>query len=76
MASYAVSCGHRRHTTPARPGSNKVNALLPGSDANPPDVAVVTPAAGGRQVTVTVRWRAPDAVAVSNHIAVAFISDP
>jgi hypothetical protein len=39
-------------------------------------VAIVTPASGGRQVTVTVRWRAPDAVAVSNHVAVAFISDP
>jgi hypothetical protein len=54
----------------------KVRTLLPGSDLNGPDVVIATPAAGGRQVTVTLRWKAPDAVTLSNHVAVAFISDP
>ena len=75
VAGYAVS-GGSGNNDPSKIWVKKVNALLPGSDVNPPDVAVVTPASGGRQVTVTVRWRAPDALAVSNHTAVAFISDP
>jgi type IV pilus assembly protein PilV len=57
---------------------NKVNALMPQSGTYPPTVAV-TPlpnVASGRTVTVTVRWRAPDALAPSNHIAIGYISDP
>ncbi|MGD9953922.1 MAG: hypothetical protein AB7S87_15200 [Burkholderiales bacterium] len=75
VANYAVAAG-AASSAPAQAWVQKVYALLPGSNANPPDVAVATPATGGRQLTVTVRWRAPDAVAVSNHTAVAFISDP
>lgn len=75
VASYAVASGSAG-SAPATAWVSKVYSLLPGSDTNPPDVAIVTPASGGRQVTVTLRWRAPDAVAVSNHTAVAFISDP
>ncbi|MBK6982917.1 MAG: hypothetical protein IPH30_16370 [Betaproteobacteria bacterium] len=75
VANYAIAAG-AASSPPAQAWVNKVYAMLPGSAANPPDVAVATPALGGRQVTVTVRWRAPDAVAASNHTAVAFISDP
>ena len=75
LATYAVSSG-----TATNPNTQawvaKVNALLPGTAALPPDIAIATPAAGGRQMTVTIRWRAPDAVTASNHVAVAFISDP
>jgi type IV pilus assembly protein PilV len=56
----------------------KVTALMPQAAAYPPTVAVA-PLVGvtnGRQVTVTVRWRAPDALAPSNHIAIGYISDP
>lgn len=75
VASYAVT-GGGTSSIPAQRWVAKVQKLLPGSDANPPEVAIATPAAGGRQVTVTLRWRAPDAVTVSNHVAIAFISDP
>jgi type IV pilus assembly protein PilV len=75
VAGYAVSSGAASSPS-AQAWVDKVYSLLPGSNANPPEVAVTTPAAGGRQVTVTLRWRAPDAVTVSNHVAVAFISDP
>lgn len=76
VPKYAVSGG----TTGGAPGADrwvqKVRTLLPGSDTYPPEVAIVTPASGGRQVTVTLRWKAPEAVAPSNHVAVAFVSDP
>ena len=75
VPNYAIASGN-----PVSPAGyawvRKVYATLPGSNVNRPDVVIVTPPEGGRQVTVTVRWRAPDAVAVSNHTAVAFISDP
>ncbi|MBL0142680.1 MAG: hypothetical protein IPP91_11410 [Betaproteobacteria bacterium] len=75
LANFTVSSGAATYPT-TQAWVNKVNAMLPGTVANPPDIAVVTPAEGGRQITVTVRWRAPDAVAPSNHVAIAFISDP
>lgn len=75
VASYIVSNGSASGA-PAANWVQKVRAQLPGSDTYGPDVAIATPAAGGRQVTVTLRWKAPDAVSVSNHVAVAFISDP
>ncbi len=75
VANYAVASG-AAGSVPAQAWVNKVYAQLPGSNANPPDVTIATPAGGGRQVTVTLRWRAPDAVSVSNHVAVSFISDP
>jgi type IV pilus assembly protein PilV len=56
----------------------KVNALMPQAGAFPPTVVVsaLPGVANGRQVTVTVRWRAPDALAPSNHVAIGYISDP
>ena len=75
VVKYTVSNGTSSYA-PADRWVEKVRTLLPGSDVNGPDIAIATPVAGGRQVTVTLRWKAPDAVAVSNHVAVAFISDP
>jgi type IV pilus assembly protein PilV len=75
LANYNVSAGSSSYPK-VTAWVNKVYATLPGSNAVPPDIAVVTPAVGGRQVTVTLRWRAPSAVSASNHVAVAFISDP
>lgn len=75
LQTYAVSSGVGTNPN-TQAWVAKVNASLPGTAANPPDIAVVSPASGGRQLTVTVRWRAPDAVTPSNHVAVAFISDP
>lgn len=51
---------------------------LPGASAYPPTIGILdipgpTPT---KQVTVTVRWKAPDALTPSNHIAIAYISDP
>jgi type IV pilus assembly protein PilV len=58
----------------------KVQATLPGSDVYPPTIDVVNldaPAASSaRQVTVTLQWRAPDAVMTSRHVAIAYITDP
>lgn len=75
LASYAVTSGSASGV-PAQRWVDKVRTQLPGTIAFPPDVAITAPAAGGRQVTVTLRWKAPDAITPSNHVAVAFISDP
>lgn len=75
LANYTVTAGSTSYAV-TQAWVNKVNAMLPGTTANPPDIAIATPASGGRQMTVTVRWKAPDATAASNHVAVAFISDP
>lgn len=75
VATYAMT-GGSTSSVPAQRWVQKVNALLPGAVANGPDVVVSTPASGGRQVIVTLRWRAPESVTTSNHVAVAFISDP
>jgi type IV pilus assembly protein PilV len=75
LPTYLVT-GGSASGVPAQRWVQKVRTQLPGTDAFPPEVAIVTPAAGGRQVTVTLRWKAPDAVTPSNHVAVAFISDP
>jgi type IV pilus assembly protein PilV len=56
----------------------KVRATLPSSDVYPPTIEV-TPMANptsGRQITVTVQWRAPDAVMTSRHVAVGYVVDP
>ena len=74
VANYAASGGTGNNET-AKRWVAKVNQILPGSDVNPPEIVVATPASCG-QVTVTLRWKAPEAVTVSNHVAVAFISDP
>ena len=75
VANYAVAGGVGA-SVPAQNWVDKVNQLMPSSNAFPPTVAIAAPAAGGRQVTVTIRWKAPEATDVSNHTAVAFISDP
>jgi type IV pilus assembly protein PilV len=75
LANYVVTSGSATYAN-TQTWVNKINTMLPGTAANPPDIAIATPASGGRQMTVTVRWRAPDAVAASNHVAIAFISDP
>ncbi len=57
---------------------NKVNTLMPQAGTYPPTVQV-NPVVGNpaaRQLIVTVRWRAPDAINESNHVAVGYISDP
>jgi len=76
VPKYAVSSGVSGGAPSADAWVRKVYSLLPGSDTYPPDVTVVSPVAGGRQVTVTIRWRAPDALTPSNHVAVAYVSDP
>lgn len=75
LGNYSVASGSATYPKTTA-WVNKVYATLPGSNLVPPDVSVVTPTVGGRQITVTLRWRAPSAVSASNHVAVAFISDP
>ena len=72
---YKVS-GGTGGNAPSIAWVKKVNTLLPGSTDFPPEVAIVDATTDGKQVTVTIRWKAPDAVTVSNHTAVAFVSDP
>lgn len=57
---------------------DKVNTL-PGATANPPTITISTLAFTGmngptKQVTVVVRWKAPQATSVSNHTVVGFAS--
>jgi type IV pilus assembly protein PilV len=75
LVNFNVSSGSATYAT-TQAWVTKVNTMLPGTAANPPDIAIATPAEGGRQITVTIRWRAPDAVAASHHTAIAYISDP
>ena len=75
VSNYAVTGGVGA-STQSQNWVDKVNQHMPNSTAFPPTVAIATPASGGRQVTVTIRWKAPEATDVSNHTAVAFISDP
>jgi type IV pilus assembly protein PilV len=72
---YTITSGSAS-AGPAQIWLDKVHSQLPGSTTYQPDVAITTPTAGGRQITVTLRWKAPDAVTPSNHVAVAFVSDP
>jgi type IV pilus assembly protein PilV len=75
VGNYVVT-GNTAVGAPAQRWLAKVQTQLPGTGTYPPEVAIITPATGGRQVTVTLRWKAPDALTPSNHVAVAFISDP
>jgi len=56
----------------------KVEATLPGSVTYPPTIEIVNMATpvNGRQITVTLQWRAPDAVLTSRHVAIGYVSDP
>jgi type IV pilus assembly protein PilV len=51
---------------------------LPGATTYPPTIAIVD--LGGtpptKQITVTVRWKAPDALVPSNHVSIGYVSDP
>ncbi len=53
---------------------------LPGAAAYPPTIHVETVSVGtnpiAKRMTVTVRWKAPDALTPSNHVAVAYLSEP
>lgn len=74
LANYAWPGGG----TAVQNWATRVGNLMPQAATYPPTV-VIAPIAGvanGRQVTVTVRWRAPDALAPSNHVAIGYISDP
>jgi type IV pilus assembly protein PilV len=59
----------------------KVNLLMPKAATYPPSIQInnVAVAAGmppAREVIVTVRWRAPDAITTSSHVAYGYVSDP
>ncbi|HTO22838.1 MAG TPA: pilus assembly protein PilV [Spirochaetia bacterium] len=56
----------------------KVNTLLPQSDIYPPTItqSVIPGMTRGQQLTVTIQWKAPDALTPSNHVAIGFVSDP
>ena len=75
VKNYAVSAGSTSWQ-PAKNWTWKVYRKLPGSFENKPDVVITDPPEGGKQVTVTIRWKSPEAVTVSNHVAIAFVSDP
>ena len=58
---------------------------LPGAGTYTPTIAIAPVAGappgpgglpGAYQVTVTVFWRAPDAISTSNHVAIAIVSNP
>jgi type IV pilus assembly protein PilV len=51
----------------------KVHAELPGSEANPPTIAVVT---ATNTVTVTVRWQPPSSTTVHSLVSVVQVSNP
>lgn len=55
----------------------KVNQLLPQSDLYPPTITqtAIPGMDRGWQLTVTVYWKAPDALAPSNHVAIGFVTD-
>jgi type IV pilus assembly protein PilV len=57
---------------------DKVEALLPQAATYPPTITQ-TPIPGivsGQQITVTIRWKAPDALVPSNHVAIGYVSMP
>jgi type IV pilus assembly protein PilV len=60
---------------------DKVKAQLPGAATYPPTIEIAALGTGaltdpGRQITVTIQWRAPDAVMTSRHVAIGYITDP
>jgi type IV pilus assembly protein PilV len=52
----------------------KVETLLPQAAAYPPTITSVAGDASGYILTITVRWKAPDALTPSNHVAVAYVT--
>lgn len=55
----------------------KVNVLLPQSDVYPPTITVnaIGGIAAGREMIVTIQWKAPDALTPSNHVAIGYVSE-
>ena len=56
--------------------AGKVATLLPQANLYPPTIVTVADPAGGYRMTVTVRWKAPDAISPSNHVAVTIVAPP
>jgi len=54
----------------------KVETLMPQAKTYPPTITSVAGSASGRVLTITVRWKAPDALTPSNHVAVAYVTQP
>lgn len=56
---------------------NKVTSLLPQANLYPPTITrtAIPGMDRGWQLTVTVYWKAPDALAPSNHVAIGFVTD-
>ena len=54
----------------------KVNQLLPQSNIYTPTITqnVIPGINAGRELVVTIRWKAPDAIAPSNHVAIGYVS--
>jgi type IV pilus assembly protein PilV len=65
---------------------NRAGTALPGALTYPPTIQVIPSVIvvqpnprveqNVRQVIVTIRWKAPDALAPSNHVAIGWISEP
>ena len=55
---------------------DKVTVLLPQAAAYPPTIDSVVDPAGGYRLTITVRWKAADAITPSNHVAISVVSPP
>ena len=58
--------------------ATKVGALLPQATTYPPTItqAPIPGIVRGAQLTVTIQWKAPDALTPSNHVAIGFVSEP
>jgi type IV pilus assembly protein PilV len=56
----------------------KVETLLPQSDVYAPTITqtAIPGVTRGVQLTVTVQWKAPDALTPSNHVAIGYVSEP
>ena len=54
----------------------KVKALLPQAAAYPPTITqtAIPGIVNGWQLTITVQWKAPDALTPSNHVTVAYVT--
>lgn len=75
VGTYAYSGGGA--APPLSLWVDKVKSLMPKADTYEPSIAVAAvPGTSAREVTVTIRWQAPDAVTTSNHVAIGYISDP
>jgi type IV pilus assembly protein PilV len=62
--------------TTTKAWADKVTALMPQAGAYPPTIDTVADPGGGYKMTITVRWKAPDAITPSNHVAVAIVTLP